>query len=165
MKTVKLIGWILAWFNLIFWGIPVISSLIQSLAAPNPLVLVTLVFMAAIPLNSFAALQLHRSIRNPEVKLNHQTPVGIRFVGSFALFVGAFVAFCGIVMVQGAREWLPLWKEQIAQYKQPESMGTVGTLQGLGIFMIVLGLAAVLNAVLNMRLLRWYYLVKQSDVS
>ncbi|HWB94341.1 MAG TPA: hypothetical protein VG605_20950 [Puia sp.] len=165
MKTTRVIAWILAWFNLIFWGIPVISSLIQSLASPNPLILVILVFFAAIPLNSFAALQLHRSIRNPQVKLNHQTPVGIRFVGTFALCVGGIIAVSGIIITQSAKDLLPVWKEQMAQYKQPESMATVGGLQDMGILMVVLGLAAIVNVVLNMRLLRWYYLVNRSDVS
>lgn len=165
MKTVRVFAWILAWFNLIFWGIPVISSLIQSLASPNPLILAILVFFASIPLNSFAALQLHRSIRNKEIKLNHQTPVGIRFVGSFALCVGAIIVVSGIMIAQNAKDLLPVWKEEVAQYKQPESMSTIGGLQAMGALMVVLGIAAVLNAVLNMRLLRWYYLVKQSDVS
>ena len=165
MKITRVIAWILAWFNLIFWGIPVISSLIQSLASPHPLVLAILVFFAAIPLNAFAALQLHRSIRNPAVKLNHQTPVGIRFVGSFALCVGAVIVVSGIVITENARELLPVWKDQMSQYKEPASMSTVSGLQSMGILMAVLGIAAVLNAVLNMRLLRWYYLVNRSDVS
>jgi len=165
MRTARIIGWILAWFNLIFWGIPVISSIFQTLASPNPLILVILVFFAAIPLNSFAALQLHRSIRNPQVRLNHQTPVGIRFVGTFALFVGALIVISGVVIVGSARDMLPVWKEQMAQYKQSETLSTVSGLQGMGALMIVLGLAAVANAIINMRLLRWYYLVRQSDIS
>jgi hypothetical protein len=165
MKITRVVARILAWFNLIFWGIPVVTQLLQSLASPNPAILVILVFFAAIPLNSFAALQLHRSIRHPDVKLNHQTPVGIRFVGAFALFVGTLVAGCGFIMLQNAKQMLPLLEQQMADYKQATPVTTVGGLQGMGLFVALLGIAAIVSVILNMRLLRWYYLVKQSDVS
>jgi len=163
MKVIRTIAWILAWFNLVFWGIPIVSSLLQSLASPNPLILVILVFFAAIPLNSFAALKLHKSLRNPKLPLGHQTPIGIRFVGVFALVIGAIIACCGIMISQHAQEFLPSFKEQMAQYKQAGPI-TVNSVREASIFMIVLGVAEVANVILNTRLLRWYYLVKRSDV-
>jgi hypothetical protein len=164
MKTVRVIAWILAWFNLVFWGIPIITSIMQSLARPNPLILVMLVFLAAIPLNSFAALQLHRSIRNPKIPLGHHTPVGIRFVGIFALVVGGIITCCGILLLQHAQEFFPTFKEQWDGLKQGAPI-TVDNLRQIGIFFLVLGVAEVINVVLNTRLLRWYYLTRPDDQS
>lgn len=160
MKPTRLIGWILAWFNLVFWGIPIVSSILQSVS--NPLILLMLVFLATIPLNSFAALRLHRSIRNPQIPLNHQTPVGIRFVGTFALIVGGIIGCCGIVIAQNAQQFLPSFKEQMTQYGQTGPI-TAASLQEAGIFMLVLGVAAVVNVILHFRLLRWYLLVRKND--
>lgn len=42
---------------------------------------------------------------------------------------------------------------------------TLANLRKIGIGMLVLGLCVGVNVVLNLRLLRWYYLVRQSDVS
>ena|ERR1700753_2543687 len=167
MKTTRVIASILAWFNLVFWGFPVITSLLEMLVAPDGRKLVVVVMLAAIPLNSFAALQLHRSIRNPKITLNHQTPVGIRFVGFFALFIGVIMTACGLIVVQNAKELLPAWKDQImANLKDaPASYSTISFIQSVGGFMAVAGLLIVLNVVLNIRLLRWYYLVNRSDVS
>lgn len=166
MKNTRVIARILAWFNMIFWGIPIISAILQSFVAPNLPILVMLVLLAAIPLHSYAALQLLKSIRNPEVRLSHNTPVGIRFVGLVALFFGILLTGCGAVILQGAKEMLPLFKEQMSAYKEIDpSMLTVGVLQKYGVFMMLLGLAIIVGVILDLRLLRWYYLVRQSDIN
>jgi hypothetical protein len=160
MKSTQVIARILAWFNLVFWGIGLVNGLF------NPVVpIAVMVVLASIPLNSFAALQLHKSIRNPEVKLSHQTPVGIRFVGIIALLIGICFAGVGLLLAQFAKEMLPAWLEQSAAMKDPPPVNTVGGLQVTGISIAALGFAIIFGVVLNMRLLRWYYLVKQSDVS
>jgi hypothetical protein len=167
MKTAQIVGRVLALFNLIIWSILLAGPLLSALASFNPLVLVMLVLFAAMPLHSYAALQLQRSLRQPEVKLSHQTPVGIRFVGLIALFIGIFVVICGCLVLKDAKEWLPLMKEQMASLNKQQDMSTitVGYLRGVGGFMLIAGLAVIVSVLIHLRLLRWYYLVKQSDVS
>jgi hypothetical protein len=167
MKTAQNVGRILAVFNLIIWGILLAGPLLGALVSFNALVLVMLVLFAAMPLHSYAALQLQKSLRHPEIKLNQQTPVGIRFVGLIALFIGFFMALCGFLVLKDAREWLPLMKEQMASLNKQQdlSMITVGYLQGMGGFLLIAGLMAIASVLLHLRLLRWYFLVKQSDVS
>jgi hypothetical protein len=160
MKKTQVIARVLAWFNLVFWGVGLVNSLFSPLMN-----LAIMVVLVSIPLSSFAALQLHKSIRNPEVKLSHQTPVGIRFVGIIALLIGIGLAGIGIILAQYARELLPSWIEQSAAMKDPPPFNTVGGLQVAGAFLALLGFAVIFGVVLNMRLLRWYYLVKQSGVS
>jgi hypothetical protein len=42
---------------------------------------------------------------------------------------------------------------------------TLQLLRQLGSLCLVLGLVSAVNVILNLRLLRWYYLVHQSDAS
>ena len=165
MKILQTIGRILAWFNLIYWGLVVVSGLLQSSA--NPSYMVGSVLLAAIPLNSYAALQLNRSIRRHEVKLSHQTPVGIRFVGAFVIFLGVILTGVGVVIVQAYRELWPMFKEQAATMKQLDTVGitTPAQLQSVGAVCAFFGILMAAGAIINMRLLRWYYLVNRSDVS
>ena len=164
MKMTLKIGRILAWFNLIYWGFGILNGFFSAVAMGNPLVWVIVVLMAAIPLNSYAALQLHKSIRRPEVKLSHNTPVGIRFVGSVVIFIGICFIGAGLIIVRFAKELLPQLKEQTAAMKGL-TIDTPGQVQSFGIVMIFLGGIMLIGAMLNMRLLRWYYLVKKSDIS
>jgi hypothetical protein len=54
----------------------------------------------------------------------------------------------------------------MAELKQGDaSTITVGYLQGMGGMMLFLGLTVIVSVMIHLRLLRWYYLVKQSDVS
>jgi hypothetical protein len=167
MKTAQTVGRALAVINLVIWSILLAGPLLSALVSFNTLVLVMLVLFAAIPLHSYAALQLQKSLRHPEVKLNQQAPVGIRFVGLIALFIGFFISLCGGLLCRGANEWLPLMKEQMVSFnkQQDVSMLTVGYLQAMGAFLLIAGIMAVANVLIHLRLLRWYYLVKQSDVS
>jgi len=165
MKMVRTLGRILAWFNLIYWGFGVVSGLLQAMSMGIPLAWVVVVLMAAIPLNSYAALQLHKSIRRPEIKLSHNTPVGIRYVGSFVVFIGiTFVGF-GVLLLERPQDLLQLFKEQATNMNQLVSLNTVDQLRSLGVFVVVLGIVMIASALLNMRLLRWYFLVRKSDVS
>jgi hypothetical protein len=164
MKLARTIGKVLAWFNLVYWGFSVISSLLQGVAAGNMAIIVAAVILAAVPLNSYAALQLHRSIRNPAVKLNHQTPVGIRFVGAFVVLIGAFMTGVGLLVVVGARQIFPIFKENAVDMPQPFAITSPGQLAEVGAMLLFFGAIMLAGALINMRLLRWYYLVKQSDI-
>jgi hypothetical protein len=167
MKTAQIVGRVLAVLNLVIWSILLAGPLLSALVSFNALVLVMLVLFAAIPLHSYAALQLQKSLRHPEIKLNQQAPVGIRFVGLIALFIGFLMSLCGSLLWKGAKEWLPLMKEQMANLnkQQDVSILTVGYLQGMGAFLLITGIMAVASVLIHLRLLRWYFLVKQSDVS
>jgi hypothetical protein len=165
MKNTLKVANILSWFNLFFWGVPLLINLLKALTSFNPLVLGLLVLFASIPLHSYAALQLHKSIRKPEVKLSHNTPAGIRFVGLIALFFGIIFLLYGIALLRNAPELLSLFKEQMPDYKEFDAMMTVPNLRRIGAVVLVLGFVTIINVILNLRLLRWYYLVRQSDVS
>lgn len=165
MKNTLKVANILSWFNLFFWGVPLLINLFKALSSLNPVILGALVLFGSIPLHSYAALQLHKSIRKPEVKLSHNTPAGIRFVGLIALFFGFFFLLCGTVFIRSAPTLLNLFKEQMTDFKDAYSGMTVSDLRRVGFIVLGLGLIAIINVILNLRLLRWYYLVRQSDVS
>ena len=165
MKTVRTLGRILAWFNLIYWGLGVLNGLLLAMSVGMPLIWVIVVLMAAIPLSSYAALQLHKSIRRPEIPVNHNTPVGIRFVGAFAIFIGIGCIGFGMLLIEWPQDFLPMFKEQAANMNQLVAPTTVGMVRELGGFAIVLGIVAITSALLNMRLLRWYLLAKRDDAS
>lgn len=165
MKTMRVLGRVLAWFNLVFWGIQVLSGVLQAMSMGVPVVWVVVVLMAAIPLNSYAALQLHKSLRRPDIPLSHNTPVGIRFVGAFVVFIGIFWTGIGLLMLEWAKDLLPYFKEQSANMGQLMGPMTVERIRGLGVFIALLGIIMIASALINMRLLRWYFLVRKSDVS
>lgn len=170
MKTVLKIASILTWFNLIFWGLLVCFGLLGALLMGQMPLLAGIVLLSAIPLNCFAALKLHTSIRYSSVPLNHQTPVGIRFVGLMALFFGITDIYTGISIITHPARMSDSIKAMITQV--PEEQRAIYTAMAKGTFVeimgvatLVLGFLVVINVVLNLRLLRWYYLVHRSDVS
>ncbi|HLZ87390.1 MAG TPA: hypothetical protein VKQ52_09120, partial [Puia sp.] len=112
MKKSLKVAHILSWFNLFFWGIPLVINLLNTLLAFNPLILGAVVLFCSIPLHSYAALQLHKSIRRPEVKLSHNTPAGIRFVGLIALFFGFFFLVTGMAVARNTSMLLDMLREQ-----------------------------------------------------
>lgn len=164
MKRALRVANVLSWINLLLWGVNIASALINSLTAFNPLMLVVFVLLASIPLHSYAALQLHKSIRRPEHKLSHQTPSGIRFVGLIAMLFGFIFFLCGIVLVKDAGSVLSSAKE-FGFMQDLYSQLTVADIRRSGVVALVLGLIIIVNVILNLRLLRWYYLVHQSDAS
>ncbi len=167
MKTALKIASVLTWFNIIFWGLTGAFLLLGSLGSMNLPVLAATVLMSAIPLNCYAALKLHASIRRAGLPLSHQTPVGIRFVGFIALFFGIICVGDGFVLISNTKEVLDTFREQLAQYPQVTQFKslTIADFRSGGVFVLFLGLSVVVNVVLNLRLLHWYYLVRKSDVS
>jgi hypothetical protein len=165
MKIALRMAGILSWFNLVFWALILVICLLNTLTVFNVSLLGGVVLLCSIPLNSYAAIQLHRAIRHPEIKLSHHTPAGIRFVGMIAMFFGVLMVAYGVVILQDTGAVLKLLKEQLPDNKDLFEVVTVDYLRRVGVFALVLGVAVIVNVILNMRLLRWYYLVKQSDVS
>jgi hypothetical protein len=171
MKTTLKVATILSWFNLIFWGLINGLLLLGALASMNMPGLLIAVLMSAIPLNCYAALKLHRSIRNPSIPLNQQTPTGIRFVGFIALFFGVNSIGDGFALIKNPREFLDFLKDfytkqapEIAQMPAFKSIG-LADMRTAGIICLILGLCMAVNVVLNLRLLRWYLLLRKSDAS
>jgi hypothetical protein len=175
MKTALKTAAILSWFNIIFWGLIDGILLLNGLVSFNMPILAVAVLLSAVPLNCYAALKLHASIRNPNQPLSHQTPVGIRFVGFVALFFGTGWISEGVMLLKNGVETQAALNEQIAQVSKamqqlPQAtafkhLSESNVAHGFGIVSIVLGLFVVVNVVLNLRLLRWYYLVRKSGVS
>jgi hypothetical protein len=163
MKGALKVASILTWFNLIFWGFVTVIALLGAVVL-GPIALVLAVFLSAIPLNCYAALQLHKSIRQPVVKLSHQTPVGIRFIGYVSLFYGLTMVSSELSNLQNPGKSLQLMKDAFTGLKSLETM-TVSMVRASAVIGLILGLAVVVNVILNFRLLRWYYLVHQSDAS
>lgn len=101
MKLTLKAATVLTWFNLIIWGYFLFNGLLGVLSVGALPILIMIVLLSAIPLNAYAALQLHKSIRHPEIKLSSSTPTGIRFVGIVAflfafLLILAGTTFCKI---------------------------------------------------------------------
>jgi hypothetical protein len=169
MKTALKIATVLTWFNIIVWGGIVAFGLLGMLITAQMPLLAGFVLMSSIPLNCYAALKLQSSIRHPNIPLSHQTPVGIRFVGLMAMFFGFTDIASGVSIIAKPREMMDAMKEMAANIGGPApaeiaAMGKTLVVVG-GLATIFLGLVVVVNVILNLRLLRWFYLVQKSDVS
>ena len=166
MKTQLKVARVLTWWNLIFWGIFVFLGLLGTLVTLNLASFASAFLMSSIPLHAYAALQLYKSIRQPALKLASQTPVGIRFVGFAAQFFGILFFFEGCAMIGSAATLLQPLRDYFGEVKGfHPSMITLSTIRGGGVIILLLGATVIVNVQLNRRLLRWYYLVHQSDVS
>lgn len=164
MKTVLKIATILTWFNGLLWGLLIVMMALTAVAVHAVAILIPLILISAIPLNCYAALQLQKSIRQPAFKLSNQTPTGIRFVGFVALFFAIMFVVNGITLTGNAQAAVQLLKEEMAQVKGADlSSITVARIRFFASIAVFLGLCIGVNVLLNFRLLRWYYLVKQSD--
>jgi hypothetical protein len=169
MKTSLTVATVLSWINIIVFGGIVAFCLLGTLIMGQMALLASVVLLSSIPLSCYAGLMLHRSIRRPEVPLSHQTPAGIRFVGLIALFFGIFYMVMGVSIIVQPRQLLDSMKEAADKMGglAPAEIASVGKAVILfgGFVIIVLGLIVAINVILNIRLLRWYYLVHRSDVS
>src|ERR1700683_1006145 len=170
MKTVLTIASVLTWFNLIFWGATIGFGVLGMLVMGQATIFAAgFVLFAPIPLNCFAALKLQTSIRHPNIPLSHQTPAGIRFVGLMALFFGFLLLFKGGAAFADPKPAMEVYKQMIDQMPKPLPEGAPGLgmvfARCLAVGMLALGLLVAVNVILNLRLLRWYYLVRKSDAS
>ena len=170
MKTVLTIASVLTWFNLIFWGATIGFGVLGMLVMGQATIFAAgFVLLASIPLNCFAALKLQTSIRHPNIPLSHQTPAGIRFVGLMALFFGFLLLFKGGAAFADPKPAMEVYKQMIDQMPKPLPEGAPGLgmvfARCLAVGMLALGLLVAVNVILNLRLLRWYYLVRKSDAS
>jgi hypothetical protein len=163
MKGLLKIASVLTWFNLIFWGALLAFGVLICLVSMQLPLLASAVLMSAIPLNCFAALKLHTSIRHANIPLGHQTPVGIRFVGLMALFFGVTFIYSGVSFLADPKPAVEAFQQMLSQMPVSQAqlvpgLGTVNVVRFMAIVWLVLGLLVAVNVILNLRLLRWYYL-------
>ena len=156
MRRALRISAVLTWINLIFWGLACLQCLLLGLTG-NPLFLLSGFFVSAVVLHSYAALRLHKSIRNPAVPLSSQTPTGIRFIGFVSLFISTLFIVFGIAMIKSAHEVMAMLQAN-PQFKDVSEK----QLRVSGVEVLVLGLSVAVNVLINLRLLRWYYLSRNN---
>jgi hypothetical protein len=156
LKKVLKISAVLSWFNLVVWGLIVIGGLLSALLFQSFALVAFSFILSVILLHSYAALQLHKSIRHPAIPLSNQTPVGIRLIGFVALFFGITYFANGIAVLQNTREFGQFMH---SQFPQAKDLGAGGLRAG-GVFTLLCGFSISLNVFLNFRLLRWYFFMK-----
>jgi|HubBroStandDraft_1064217.scaffolds.fasta_scaffold344011_2 hypothetical protein len=163
MKTILKIASVLTWFNLVFWGALLAFGVLICLVSMQLPLLASAVLMSAIPLNCFAALKLHTSIRHPNIPLSHQTPVGIRFVGFMALFFGITFIYSGVSFLADPKPAAEAFQQALSQMPISQThmvpgLGMAYLVRLVAVVWLVLGFLVSVNVILNLRLLRWYYL-------
>jgi hypothetical protein len=156
---------ILTWFNMIVWALFTGIGLLETLFTGNFFFLIITFMMSVFVLHSYAALQLHKSIKNPAVPLSSQTPVGIRFIGFAALFFGIGFFTQGLAILQNIRELVKLMEPQLTQLPpEVKGMDLNKLFRGIGIFSLVTGICIAVNVFLNFRLLRWYLFFRENEI-
>jgi hypothetical protein len=166
-KILKIVK-VLSWINMIIWIFVSIVGLLIALGAGTPAALVVIIFPSAVVLHSYASFQLQKSIRNPAIPLNRQTPMGIRFIGFVALFVGISMLVNGISTAAQPHAYLKQWQDMQEQMnlKKGNFIPTRSMIVAAGLFSLLVGLSVAVNVNLNFRLLRWYnYIRENSDKS
>jgi len=159
MRRVLQVSNVLSWINLIFWGlVSFLFLLLGALGGMFPFLVIGF-FLSAVALHSYAALQLHKSLRNPAIPLGGQTPTGIRFIGFVALFFGIGCTINSFTILRNPGESLKLMQSQMAQAK----VITIPAIRTWCLITLMLGLSIVVNVFLNFRLLRWYYFIKAGE--
>ncbi|HEX9511386.1 MAG TPA: hypothetical protein VF939_12945 [Puia sp.] len=162
MKNALKVSTILSWFNLIVWGLFAGLGLLGGLFGGNLVFLTITVITGFIVLHSYAALQLHKSIRNPSVPLSSQTPVGIRFIGFVALFLGVLYIGDGVGLLQNTRDVVKMMEPQLPP--QAKDLDLNKLFKATGAFSLVAGACIAVNVFLSFRLLRWYLFLRENDI-
>lgn len=159
MKNVLKVSTILSWVNMIVWGAFAAMGLLLAMLGGNMALLIVTVLTGVIVLHSYAALQLHKSIRDLHVPLSSQTPVGIRFIGFIALFFGVSFFTEGLAMLQNTQEIAKFMESQ--PLPQVKGIDLNKVVRATGVFTIVTGTCIAVNVFLCFRLLRWYSFIRE----
>lgn len=157
MKTAVRLANVLSWINLVYWGFSCAVGLLMALASGSMLMIVGIFFISSIILHSYAAIQLNKSIRDPARPLSRHTPAGIRFIGIVAITLGILCIALGNASLQHPQEILKAYKTV-----WPDLQATERSMRANGVFALLLGISIATNVILNFRLLRWYYLMKEN---
>lgn len=162
MKNALKVSTVLSWFNLIVWGLFAGLGLLLAFFGGNLAFLTVTVITGFIVLHSYASLQLHKSIRNPSIPLSSQTPVGIRFIGFVALFLGVLYIGDGVGLLQSTGDMVKLMEPQLPP--QAKNLNLDKILKEIGVFSLVAGACIAVNVFLSFRLLRWYLFLQKNDI-
>ena len=160
LKTAIRVSNVLSWINMVIWGYFVLQMVLAGISTGAILFVVFGFFLSAVVLHNYAAQQLTKSLRDPAVPLDHQTPAGIRFIGLVALLFGVIFLGCGFIFLFYSREMLKIVQAQSPMFKEIN----VALVRKEGIIVMLPGLAVTVNVFLSFRLLRWYYLSKDNAV-
>ena len=152
------ISTILSWINLVFWSFICLGMLLGT-AVGGAAFLIGAFFFSAIPLHSYAALQLHKSLRNPAVPLKRQTITGLRLMGFVTLFFGVMFLANSFAALRNTKEVLEMERSLWPGFKDFNER----SVRTGGVFALLLGLSVTVNVFLNFRLLRWYYMSKEDQ--
>jgi hypothetical protein len=156
MKRALAISNVLSWVNLIAGGILVFLALLLLLTMPIFPVLLSTVLIGCIVLHSYAALQLRKSILNPSLPLNKQTPVGIRIMGFMSLFFATMALMSSVLTLQNMDQILKQIQTQGSKEMSRDIMHRALLISS--VFSLLFSLSVIMNVGLNFRLLRWYNL-------
>ncbi|MDR3711864.1 MAG: hypothetical protein P4L51_03545 [Puia sp.] len=165
MKKLLIISGVLSWFNLIVWGFIILVGAMLALASSSIQLFIIVFLMSGILLQGYAALKLRKSIKNPGIPLGTQTPIGIRLMGSLALFIGIMLISQGIAVLQNIQEFIKGLRDMSETLYQgnTKNMNLTRAAWETGIFSIIVGLCCAANAVINFRLLRWHLFAKSNE--
>lgn len=161
MKKMISISSVLSWICLVVWGLISVLGLLISLVTGNLLMILVAFLLSSVVLHSYAALQLHKSIRNPAIPLGSQTSTGIRFVGFAALFFGLLYITYGLAIIQHPQSLLQAMQSTSSMPQAKDA--TMGQVRACGFIILLLGLCPAVNVFLSFRLLRWYFMSKQNQ--
>ena len=161
MKKAIAVSNVLSWINLIVSGGLVLLALLSMLVYPGGGVqfIISAVLIGCITLHSYAALQLRKSIINPNIPLNNQTSVGIRVMGYIALFFSIMLFSQSIYMLQNTQDLL----KQVQFPKEMKNVDIKGFVRGVGFFMLVFSFSVILNVIMNFRFLKGYIISSQKE--
>ncbi len=144
MNSVLKTATVLSWINIVIGGILVLGGLMAMLMAPSAMMmLISVVLTGSIVLHSYATLQLRKSIVNPDIPLNGQTPVGIRMVGFIALFFAILNIGNAVVIIQNASE---VAKQALLNMQiKPEGIDFVTAIKVAGVFSLFFSIGIAVN--------------------
>jgi hypothetical protein len=159
MKKVLTFTLVLSWINGIVASFFVLFGLIMVVFTSGGAALLTsVVLISAVILHSYAAIQLNKTMVNPAIPLNKQTPTAIRFIGLIALLFALLNGSYSIVVLQHAPDFL----HQIKMPPGSEKLPLLAIFRFISFLSLLFSATVALNVFLNLRLLgRWYRRLSQ----
>jgi hypothetical protein len=157
MRIVLQISTVLSWINLIVGSYLLLSGLYGAFAVHDVKIMLTVVvFIGAIVLHSYAAIQLRKSIIRPNKPLSRETPIGIRFFGFMSIFCSFVFVATGTFILQNLAQ---VAKDLTLPFNS-KNIDVKSFLPGIGIFILIFGVTIAVNVIVNLRLLKWYLAFK-----
>lgn len=145
---------------MIIAGVIAAVGAITILASPTAVTaLLGVILTGSIVLHSYAALQLHKSLADPNLPLDSKTPTGIRFIGFIALFFAIMNIFSGFAIIGNTTEII----DQLQLPAEVQEMVTPTMLKAVAAFILLFSFSVAVNVNLNFALLRNYTNKKEKE--